>query len=216
MPGLKGGMTASNAEYHISYLNEHYQKPFRMMHLTVTSLRDMPSRYLIKEHAFNKVIDYVEGDMGSGAVLNIADLTLMCNKWQESLGHTYHMTRERRYPQNPWYHRCQISTRRWQQIYQKEIKLKISRKRKITEKQMWRSKHKLLRYCDRKLFIRDTCYVAHLPVIQNQINTVASHHTVDSETLPSHMLLDGPGTGPAPSESIVNNSFFFHCSNHSA
>ena len=42
----KGGMTTINAEYHISYLNEHYLKPLRMMQLTVTSLSDMPSRYL--------------------------------------------------------------------------------------------------------------------------------------------------------------------------
>ena len=75
-----GGMTTINAEDHISYLNEHYRKLFRMMQLTVTSLRDIPSRYLIKEHAFNEVIDYMEGHMGSGAVLNMADLTLRCNK----------------------------------------------------------------------------------------------------------------------------------------
>ena len=95
-----------NVEYHISYLNEHYRKPVKMMQLTVTSLRDMPSRYLIKEHTFNEVIDYVEGNMGHVAVLTMADLTLLCNKWQESLGYTYHMTRERSYPQNPWYHGC--------------------------------------------------------------------------------------------------------------
>ena len=77
------------------------------------------------------------------------------------------------------------------------------KKSKITEKQMWRSKHKLLRYWDRKLLIRDTCVQAHLPVIQNHIHTVAGHHTVDTETIPSHMLLDGPGIGGAPSESIV-------------
>ena len=153
----------------------------------------------------------MEGHMWSGAVLNMADLTLMFNKWQESLGHTYHMIRERKYPQNPWYHRCQISTRRWQLMYLKEMQLKISRKSKITEKQMWKSKHKLLRYCDRKLFIRDTCVQAHLPVIQNHIHTVAGHYTVDIETLPSHMLLDGPGIGRALSESIINNSLFFHC-----
>ena len=76
----KRGMAASNAEYHTSYLNEHYRKPFRMMQLTLNSLRDMPSRYLIKEHAFNKMIDFVEGHMESGVVLNMADLTLMCCK----------------------------------------------------------------------------------------------------------------------------------------
>ena len=59
------------------------------------------------------------------------------------------------------------------------------------------------------------CVYAHLPVIHNQIHTVASHHTVDTEAIPSHMLLDGPGIGRAPSESIVDN-IFFHCSNHSA
>ena len=30
------------------------------------------------------------------------------------------------------------------------------------------------------------------------------------------MVQDGSGIGRAPSESIVNNSFFFHSSNHSA
>ena len=33
--------------------------------------------------------------------------------------------------------------------------------------------------------LRDQCVQAHLPVIQNQIHTVASHLTVDTETLPS-------------------------------
>ena len=51
-----------------------------MMQLTVTSLMHMLTRYLIKEHAFNKGVDYVEGQMGSGAALNIADLTLRYNK----------------------------------------------------------------------------------------------------------------------------------------
>ena len=76
----KGGMTAIIAEYHMSYLNEHYRKSFRMIQLAVTSLRDMPSMYLIKEHASFEVVDYVEGHMGSGAVLNMADLTPTCNK----------------------------------------------------------------------------------------------------------------------------------------
>ena len=30
------------------------------------------------------------------------------------------------------------------------------------------------------------CVQAHLPVIQNEIHRVASHHTVDTETIPSH------------------------------
>ena len=57
----KGGMTTINAEYHISYLNEHYRKLLRMMQLTVTSRRDMPSRYLIKEHAFDEMILWEDG-----------------------------------------------------------------------------------------------------------------------------------------------------------
>ena len=76
-------MTAINAENHILYLNKHYRKPVRMMQLIVTFLRgggDISSRYLIEEHTFNEVIDYVEGHIGSGAVLNMADLTLRCNK----------------------------------------------------------------------------------------------------------------------------------------
>ena len=92
---------AINVEYDISDLNDHYRKPFRIMQLILTYLRDMPSRYLIKEYTFNEVIDYAEGHMGCSAVLNMADLTLMCNKWQETLGHTYHMTGERSFPQNP-------------------------------------------------------------------------------------------------------------------
>ena len=51
-----------------------------MMQLTVTSLMDMPSRYLIKEHAFNEGVDYVEGHTGSDAALNIADLKLRYNQ----------------------------------------------------------------------------------------------------------------------------------------
>ena len=98
---------------------------------------------------------------------------------------------KRNFPQNLWYPRCrlQISTRRWQMIYQNERQLKIwIEKSKITKKQLGRSEHMLLRYCDRKLFTRDTCVQAHLPVIQNHIHTVASHHTVDAETLPTHAV----------------------------
>ena len=47
--------------------------------------------------------------------------------------------------------------------------------------------------------MRDTCVQAHLPVIQNHIHTVASHQTVDSDTLPSHAA-----------------RWSGHCSNHSA
>ena len=46
----------------------------------MTSLRDMPPRYLLKDNASYEVVYYVEGHMGSGAVLNMADLTLSCNK----------------------------------------------------------------------------------------------------------------------------------------
>ena len=64
------------------------------MQLTVTYLRGMLSRYLIKEHAFNEVI---EGHMGSGAVLNMAgDVQQMTGiPW------SHHATREKSYPQNP-------------------------------------------------------------------------------------------------------------------
>ena len=60
------GMTAINAEDHISYLNEHhwYRKPFRMIELTVSSLRGILSMHVIKEHAFNELIDCVEGHTG--------------------------------------------------------------------------------------------------------------------------------------------------------
>ena len=47
---------------------------------TVTSLRDLTSRYLIKERAFNELIDHVEGHRWSDDVLNMADLTFMCNE----------------------------------------------------------------------------------------------------------------------------------------
>ena len=128
----KGGMTADNAEYQISYPNEHYRKPFRIMQLAVTYLRSMLSRYLIKEHAFNEVIDYVEGHTGSDVVLSMA-----CDVQQMTgIPWSHHATREKSYPQIP------IRCTDFNTMFASDVpegdkrQLKISRKRKVIEKQI--------------------------------------------------------------------------------
>ena len=111
----KGDMIANNAEYHRSCLNDYYRK-------SDATDRDLSEGYatkVIKEHAFNELIDYVEGHSGSGAVPSMADSTLMYNKRMISLGlnDTFGHTTRLRHEiicRISDITNVQISTRRWQ------------------------------------------------------------------------------------------------------
>ena len=78
----KEDMIANNAEYHISCPNDYYMKA----DATDCDLSEGYATKVIKEHAFNELIDYVEGHRGSGAVTSMDDLSLMYNKRLISLG----------------------------------------------------------------------------------------------------------------------------------
>ena len=119
----KGDMTANNAGYHRSCLNDYYMK-------ADATDRDLSEGYatkVIKEYAFNELIDYVEAHRGSGTILSMADLTRMYNKHliylglNDTFGHTTRLRHEL-ICRIPDITDIQISTRRWQIVYQEELR----------------------------------------------------------------------------------------------
>ena len=63
----------------------------------------------------------MEDHRGSGAVLSLADVTLMCNKWLKYLGHTTRLRHEL-ICRVPNITEVNIIIRRWQLVYQEELR----------------------------------------------------------------------------------------------